>query len=1274
MASSSSSTAMASDIVYTYDVFLSFRGEDTRNNFTDHLYHELKRVVGVHPFRDNEEIKKGEQLQPEIDTAIKASRASIVVLSENYATSTWCLDELLLILQQKECGHFVLPVFYHVDPSDVRKQNGSFAIQVKPCSRWTYEKVCLWKTALTEVASLSGFPVSGLESETSILKEIVDEVYNRLDCKEVHLPLKMTGMKTRYNEIKAWLDEHDLEFLAIYGMGGSGKTTLAKYIFNLNRRKFEYVSFVEDIATKCKGPDRLLPLQEQLLKDISGGKKRKIPGVSRGTCMIEDALKMNRTLIVLDDILEHSQLVDLLGNGKINARSKIIITTRENTDKWFNVSGWRCQQYEMTLLNTDESLELLSCHAFGSKIPKEGYEQLLSEGARLCEGNPLALEVLGSSLSENDSIPYWKSHLRSFGKDIDSGIQGVLIRSYMSLPRDTVKDLFLHVACFFVGIDMDYVVKILESDYSATSGIETLIKRCLLSVSPNKKLMMQRLLQEMGKKIVLQESKLPAKRSRVWHNIESYKILSKGKGSKTIEGLALDMKMLQKEDYAFTSSQLKTDALENMDNLKLLQLNFVELNGSFEKFPEDLKWLCWLGFHLTTIPSNLYMRNLVAIDMSYSNLEVFEPPMVVIKSLKILNLKDSHKLYKIVNIVRIPNLETLILWNCYSLVDVCKTIKGLESLALLNMTGCKNLFRRVNRLTASTSGGVVTEQPTFSFPFSLNRLFLKYCHLECTDSFPLSFSMQPDLQYLNLGNGRFESLPCYTHLENLRVLDLSSCSRLKCLVCLPNTLAELYVYDCELLERITFQLPRFTLQEFGYEGCVNLYEVEGFIKLVPIAKLDEIDLGHMNWLKEYKNHEMCLAGDDELTAGRSRHIQMLYEFNIMSTFLPNIKDPNMTPKYVSKSSSLSFDVPRCPQNKRLKGINVTSKYAVSGEDWVLFCKINTPNGVDLVYNPRVFGKPEFGEECIWLSYWPIGNKLNVGDTVSVSIVFNGLEVHECGVSMVYSDEETLEDNMGWEEIIGRDLSGFQLSTGAYYLCRRDFFELMEVGRVTPDWFRILVGDTIDYTEVRGWRKTGRPKHVNPSFTELKTIRCIIHGPQLEDIYNIAEMSKSSIGDKSMAFTSSLLEEEMKSGTRSDEIMEEQKESAGMSKASGSDEIKESGSQPHGESSKSVVKNEPGGGREMKKIVLAVSLSSQTKRRKMVKALRALQGIESVDFDEEGKLTVIGDVDPRTVIKCASMIGDTEILSVGPASERQQETEKDDEAAKGPLKMNKQHVT
>ncbi|CAI9293129.1 unnamed protein product [Lactuca saligna] len=661
MASSSSSSSMASTSPHgSYDVFLSFRGEDTRDSFTDHLYHALNRA-GINTFRDNEEIDRGEKLNPEIGRAVKESRASIVVLSPNYATSTWCLDELLSILKQrKESNHFVLPVFYHVDPSDVRKHNKTFAIQVKANQRWTDHNVDQWKRALREVADLAGMVLLG--PETEFIKEIVDTIYNKLDRKEVHLPLNLTGLATRYEDINSWLNRSNAEFLAICGMGGSGKTTLAKYIYDSNRKNFESMSFVEDISRRCKESDDLLQLQEQLLNDILGGKKRKIPGVSQATCKIEEALQTKKTLIVLDDVARRSELIALLGTGKINTQSKIIITTTtENTDNWFKFPYRRCQVYKMKLLDDDESLELLSRHAFGCKVPMEGFEELALQAVRYCEGNPLALVMLASSLSDDNTILYWKSRLNFLDKDFDSRIQSVLITSYESLPSILEKELFLHIACFFVGKDEDYVVKILEHDYCALS--------------------------EMGKHIVRQESsKFPTKRSRVWLSSDSYKILSKGEGSETMEGLAMDMPMLRAEKIAFKSSILKTDALKKMDKLKLLQLNFVQLTGSYENFSEDLRWLSWLGFHLRIIPSELFMGNLVAIDMSYSNLEVFEPPMVL-QSLQILNLKDSHNLFEIRN-----------MW-------------------------CANLCKReqTNLLVGLEASSSL--QPTFSFPLSLHRLY-----------------------------------------------------------------------------------------------------------------------------------------------------------------------------------------------------------------------------------------------------------------------------------------------------------------------------------------------------------------------------------------------------------------------------------------------------------------------------------------------------------------------------------------------------------------------
>ncbi|XP_028773811.1 toll/interleukin-1 receptor-like protein [Neltuma alba] len=141
-----------------YHVFLSFRREDTRTSFTDHLYAALKRK-GLKAFRDKEELERGESIKPSLQQAIEESHCAIVVLSPSYASSTWCLDELQKILQLREESSLqVFPIFYGVDPSDVRKQEGSFAEALKKHEERFLKdkmKVQKWRDALEKVATIS---------------------------------------------------------------------------------------------------------------------------------------------------------------------------------------------------------------------------------------------------------------------------------------------------------------------------------------------------------------------------------------------------------------------------------------------------------------------------------------------------------------------------------------------------------------------------------------------------------------------------------------------------------------------------------------------------------------------------------------------------------------------------------------------------------------------------------------------------------------------------------------------------------------------------------------------------------------------------------------------------------------------------------------------------------------------------------------------------------------------------------------------------------------
>ncbi|RXH97887.1 hypothetical protein DVH24_010212 [Malus domestica] len=142
-----------------YDVFISFRGGDTRLGITSHLHAALLQKK-FETYIDNR-LQRGEEIGPALLEAIEKSTISVIIFSQNYASSTWCLDELVHILKcNNREGRMVIPVFYDIDPSDVRKQHGSYAdafAQLEKRFANSIDKVHKWRDALTTAANLSGF-------------------------------------------------------------------------------------------------------------------------------------------------------------------------------------------------------------------------------------------------------------------------------------------------------------------------------------------------------------------------------------------------------------------------------------------------------------------------------------------------------------------------------------------------------------------------------------------------------------------------------------------------------------------------------------------------------------------------------------------------------------------------------------------------------------------------------------------------------------------------------------------------------------------------------------------------------------------------------------------------------------------------------------------------------------------------------------------------------------------------------------------------------------
>ncbi|KAM4105380.1 hypothetical protein ACJW30_06G228200 [Castanea mollissima] len=763
--SSSSSSSYQAPEDYEYDVFLSFRGEDTRNNFTDHLYHGLKDA-GIHTFRDDEEIRKGEDLSYEILRAIQESRISLIVFSKNYASSRWCLEELVEIMEcRRRLKRIVIPIFYHVEPSDVRNQRGSYEeafVEHEKRYLLDKDKVFRWRGALTEAANLAGFRLPNPRGEAMTIREIIQEISLIMDNKYLFVALYPVGVEARMKDMTSLLcvGANDVRMVGILGMGGTGKTTIAKASYNKFYHHFEGKCFLHNVRETSK-KHGLVHLQKQLLSKTLRTRKIEVSSVDSGIVMIQERFRHKRVLVIVDDVDQLEQLNAIAGSRDwFGLGSRIIITTRdEQLLKNLQVYG----VYRAKQMGTSESLELFSWHAFRNKYPAEGYMGISGSVVAYSGGLPLALEVLGSFLFGR-SMQEWNCALEKLKRIPNDQVQQKLRISFDALSDDTEKDTFLDISCFFIGMDKNYVVQILDGcGFFADIGINVLIQRCLLTVDESNKLMMHDLLRDMGREIVRENyPKEPGKRSRLWLQEEVIDILTLHKGMKRVEGLALK---LPRSEVNFNTKRsevnFNTVTFLEMQRLRLLQLDYAQLNGDYVYLSQELRWLRWHGFPLKFIPNNFYPRKIVAIDLRYSNLrEVWKDPKLH-KELVVLNLSHSHYLTRTPDFSRLPNLEKLILKDCTSLFKLHQSIGDLHKLVLVNLKGCKNL-RSLPRSLYKLK--------------SLEILILSNCSK--IDNLADDLGEMECLTTLRIDNTAITTVPStINRLKNLKYLNLSGCKR-----------------------------------------------------------------------------------------------------------------------------------------------------------------------------------------------------------------------------------------------------------------------------------------------------------------------------------------------------------------------------------------------------------------------------------------------------------------------------------------------------------------
>ncbi|XP_058185002.1 disease resistance protein RPV1-like isoform X6 [Rhododendron vialii] len=754
---------------WVYDVFVSFRGADTRKNFTSHLFAALEDN-GFRTFRDDKELERGEFISNGLLKAIEGSRISLIVFSKDYAGSRWCLDELVRIMDYSNTlKQIVVPIFYDVVPSDVRNQTGvlqdAFAEHEKRFREGSDGKVEKWRRALKKAVDLSGRHLLNEANgdEAELIKMIIEDV-RKVNPTHLNVPDRQVGLDRRVAELNVLLN---MEFncvgiVAIWGMGGIGKTTIAKRLYNLIQHKFERSGFLENVRETSQPPNGLVELQKKLILAILK-RSHELSNSHEGIEVIKKiAFGRKKVLVVLDDVDNDQQLKALaIDRDSFAPGSRIIITTRDKSSLKILELGEK-EIYGPEKLDEDESLKLFSLHAFKEDHPPKDHLDLSRQIGHYAGGLPLALEVLGSYF-RGESIPQWESAIAKLRKIPDDDVQGKLNKSLkMSFDSlsEQLKKLFLDMACFFVGMGQDFTLKILEGcNIFAKDGVRKLADRCFIKYYYHDQIVMHDMIRDMGREIVRQESlEDPGKRSRLWYPDDVLEVLRYGMGTEAVNGLILNT----------TDVQVNAKPFEKMDKL----------------------WYCELVLEVQR--DGMILDKLKFLYLSHCYYLTKTPDFSGLYSLEELLLNDCKSLVKVDESIRCLNkLVVLDMKNCTKLQKLPAGILMLKSLGCLDLSGCSKLgnlavFKGpLYKLWCSFfSSWTLPPKGVDSIGFSLipvqassclTKLYLKDCHLSCL--------------LKEIGN-----------LISLRTLDLSqnNLSTLPDSICNLTCLKELFVENNKL--------------------------------------------------------------------------------------------------------------------------------------------------------------------------------------------------------------------------------------------------------------------------------------------------------------------------------------------------------------------------------------------------------------------------------------------------------------------------------------------
>lgn len=452
-----------------YDVFISHCGADCKRDFAVQLKNELERGGQLRCFLDDRDLRLGDDAAATMRAAINTAKFGVVLVTEGFFRREWCIKELQTFLERGNC----IPVF--LERSMERQMD--ILEDCRSSRAWEGFGKFLWSEGeyLGLVRGVFGITGLGLEAVDGFwdtcftkLKEELLLQLRRVDGPAMlPEPELLVGMEKHLEDIKGLMGlrampqieeggcAQEVGLVGVKGMGGVGKTTLAKLVYNDGEVRAFFggrVCWLEVNQKPCQ--DKVCKLHKQILQTLGGAP----PGFEVANPMVGRAeirkrlQKGAKVLICLDDVWVDGH-TPIVCKEDFSPGSCILKTTRDaNT---IEPGG---QQHDLDVLSPKDAERLFRATALRSLVASAKVEALISRTLSFCADLPLALEVMGAlvakMLTKGDGMSQWENLLAAM-KGASMNVTGngarvlnILRTSYDVLPDQRHKDAFLFVATY----------------------------------------------------------------------------------------------------------------------------------------------------------------------------------------------------------------------------------------------------------------------------------------------------------------------------------------------------------------------------------------------------------------------------------------------------------------------------------------------------------------------------------------------------------------------------------------------------------------------------------------------------------------------------------------------------------------------------------------------------------------------------------------------------------------------------------------------------------